>query len=137
MSVTETQQNAIPDGAAAEVEFISQIHTNTSTELAPLPIKRIDVAYLKRYVAALEDADFGYTLVPYGSASADSFVLASAVGQLSDPDRIAGTRRRPAAGSLRARRRGRIRVLAPQGAVVVEHRDALGGIDEVGTVVGP
>jgi alkanesulfonate monooxygenase len=84
MSVIETQQNAIPDGAAAVVEFISQIHTNTSTELAPLPIKRIDVAYLKRYVAALEDAGFGYTLVPYGSAGADSFVLASAVGQLSD-----------------------------------------------------
>jgi alkanesulfonate monooxygenase len=65
------------------VEFISQIHPNPSTELAPVPTRGIDLAYLQRYVRALENAGFDYTLIPYGSAGADSFVLASAVGQLS------------------------------------------------------
>jgi alkanesulfonate monooxygenase len=66
------------------VEFISQIHPNPSTELEPVPTRGIDLAYLKRYVRALENAGFDYTLIPYGSSGADSFVLASAVGQLSD-----------------------------------------------------
>jgi alkanesulfonate monooxygenase len=73
----------IPPTAAGRVEFISQIHPNPSTELVPLPIRGIDVPYLTRYIGALEDAGFEYTLVPYGSAGADSFVLASAIGQLS------------------------------------------------------
>jgi alkanesulfonate monooxygenase len=67
-----------------QVEFISQIHPNSSTELAPAPTREIDVAYLKRYVRALENSGFDYTLIPYGSSGADSFVLGSAVGQLSD-----------------------------------------------------
>ncbi len=84
MTVSIDATHDIPAGAANRVEFISQIHTNPSTELAPLPIRGIDVRYLKRYIRALEDAGFDYTLLPYGSAGADSFVLASAVGQLSD-----------------------------------------------------
>jgi alkanesulfonate monooxygenase len=67
-----------------QVEFISQIHPNPSTELVPVPTRGIDLAYLKRYVRALENAGFDYTLIPYGSSGAASFVLASAVGQLSD-----------------------------------------------------
>jgi alkanesulfonate monooxygenase len=84
MTVTSDATLDIPATASGRVEFISQIHTNPSTELAPLPLRGIDVRYLKRYIRALEDAGFDYTLVPYGSAGADSFVLASAIGQLSD-----------------------------------------------------
>jgi hypothetical protein len=84
MTVISDSTLDIPDTAVSRVEFISQIHTNPSTELVPLPIRGIDTRYLKRYIRALEDAGFDYTLVPYGSAGADSFVLASAVGQLSD-----------------------------------------------------
>jgi len=76
--------STVPPTASERVEFISQIHNNPSTELAPTGARGIDVTYLKRYVHALEDAGFDYTLVPYGSSGADSFVLASAVGQLSD-----------------------------------------------------
>jgi alkanesulfonate monooxygenase len=84
MTVISDSALDIPATAATRVEFISQIHTNPSTELVPLPIRGIDVRYLRRYIRALEDAGFDYTLVPYGAAGADSFVLASAVGQLSD-----------------------------------------------------
>jgi alkanesulfonate monooxygenase len=79
-----TAGSTLPPAASDRVEFISQIHTNPSTELVPTGARGIDVAYLRRYVRALEDAGFDYTLVPYGSSGADSFVLASAVGQLSD-----------------------------------------------------
>ncbi|MDA0171465.1 LLM class flavin-dependent oxidoreductase [Solirubrobacter taibaiensis] len=68
---------------ATHVEFISQIHPNPSTELVPVPTRGIDLDYLRRYVHALEDAGFDYTLIPYGSSGPDSFVLGSAVGQLS------------------------------------------------------
>ena len=80
----DTDLLAVPATAAAEVEFVSQIHLAPSTELHPVPTRGIDPAYLKRYVRALEDAEFDYTLVPYGSSGADSFVVASAVGQLSE-----------------------------------------------------
>src|ERR1700722_8275708 len=76
--------STLPPAASDRVEFISQIHANPSTELAPTGARGIDVGYLRRYVRALEDAGFDYTLLPYGSSGADSFVLASAVGQLSD-----------------------------------------------------
>ncbi|MDL9937294.1 LLM class flavin-dependent oxidoreductase [Gordonia sp. ABSL1-1] len=74
----------IPDTASAQVEFISQAHLNPSTELDPIPTRGIDLQYFRRYVRTLEDAGFDYTLLPYGSAGADSFVLASAVGQLTE-----------------------------------------------------
>ncbi|MQY28726.1 LLM class flavin-dependent oxidoreductase [Nocardia aurantia] len=74
----------VPATAAAEVEFISLTHTNPSTELNPLPSRGIDLAFVRRYVRTLEDGGFDATLLPYASNSADSFVLASAVGQLSE-----------------------------------------------------
>ncbi|WP_134739961.1 LLM class flavin-dependent oxidoreductase [Nocardioides sp. 503] len=77
-------ENAVPETAARQVEFISLSHLNPSTELEPIPTRGIDLPYLRRYVAALEDGGYDYTLLPYGSASADSFVVASAVGQLTE-----------------------------------------------------
>jgi len=74
---------AVPTKAATEVEFISLTHTNPSTELNPIPSRGIDLAFVRRYVRTLEDGGFDATLLPYGSDSADSFVLASAIGQLS------------------------------------------------------
>lgn len=75
---------AIPETAAQKVEFISLSHLNPSTELEPIPTRGIDLRYFRRYVQALEDAGFDYTLLPYGSSTADSFVVASAVGQLTE-----------------------------------------------------
>jgi len=74
---------SVPAAAAHDVEFISQIHPAPATELNRVPTRGLDVEYLKRYVHALEDAGFDHTLIPYGSSTADSFVLASAVGQIS------------------------------------------------------
>ncbi|WP_330256115.1 LLM class flavin-dependent oxidoreductase [Nocardia sp. NBC_00565] len=76
--------DSVPATAASKVEFISLTHLNPATELNPIPSRGIDLAFLRRYVRALEDGGFDLTLLPYASASADSFVLASAVGQLSE-----------------------------------------------------
>ncbi|MDT7649592.1 MAG: alkanesulfonate monooxygenase [Pseudonocardiales bacterium] len=76
-------ERAIPPTAARRVEFISLTHLNPSTELEPVPSRGIDPGYFRRYVLALEEAGYDYTLLPYGSGSADSFVIASAVGQLT------------------------------------------------------
>ncbi|MBL7499837.1 LLM class flavin-dependent oxidoreductase [Frankia sp. CNm7] len=75
---------AIPETAAPEVEFISLSHLNPSTELNPIPSRGIDLKYFRRYVRSLEEGGYDYTLLPYGSNSADSFVVASAVGQLTE-----------------------------------------------------
>ncbi|MQY22786.1 LLM class flavin-dependent oxidoreductase [Nocardia macrotermitis] len=80
----ESGPDALPATASPEVEFISLTHTTASTELEPIPSRGIDLPFIRRYVRALEDGGFDLTLLPYGSGSADSFVLASAVGQLSD-----------------------------------------------------
>ncbi|GAA0466906.1 hypothetical protein Ade02nite_93270 [Paractinoplanes deccanensis] len=74
----------IPATASPEAEFISLTHLNPSTELSPLPSRGIDLKYFRRYVRSLEEGGYDYTLLPYGSSSADSFVTASAVGQLSE-----------------------------------------------------
>jgi len=76
--------SAIPETASPEVEFISLSHLNPSTELNPIPSRGIDLPYFRRYVAALEESGYDLTLLPYASNSADSFVLASAVGQLTE-----------------------------------------------------
>ena len=73
----------VPASAASKVEFISLTHLNPSTELNPIPSRGIDLPFFRRYVRSLEDGGFDMTLLPYGSNSADSFVMASAVGQLS------------------------------------------------------
>ena len=78
------EPQSLPATAASKVEFISLTHLNPSTELNPVPARGIDLPFFRRYVRALEDGGFDLTLLPYGSNSADSFVLASAVGQLSD-----------------------------------------------------
>ncbi|MBX6391559.1 MAG: LLM class flavin-dependent oxidoreductase [Frankia sp.] len=75
---------AIPATASPEVEFISLTHLNPSTELNPIPSRGIELQFFRRYVAALEEGGYDYTLLPYGSNSADSFVVASAVGQLTE-----------------------------------------------------
>ena len=69
----------VPVTAAKKVEFISLSHLNRSTELNPIPARGIDLEFFRTYVSALEEAGFDYTLLPYGSSSADSFVVASAV----------------------------------------------------------
>ncbi|GAA3858909.1 LLM class flavin-dependent oxidoreductase [Saccharothrix violaceirubra] len=74
----------IPDTAARKVEFISLSHLNPSTELDPIPTRGIDLAYFRTYVRALEEGGYDYTLLPYGAGGADSFVVASAVGQLTE-----------------------------------------------------
>ena len=74
----------IPTSAARTAEFISLSHLNPSTELEPIPTRGIDVPYFRRFVGALEDGGYDYTLLPYGSNSADSFVVAAAVGQLTE-----------------------------------------------------
>jgi len=75
---------SIPATAAPEVEFISLSHLNPSTELEPIPTRGIDLTYFRRYVRILEEGGFDYTLLPYGAGTADSFVVASAVGQLTE-----------------------------------------------------
>jgi alkanesulfonate monooxygenase len=74
----------VPATAARRVEFISLTHLNPSTELKPVPSRGVDLDYFRTYVAALEEAGYDYTLLPYGSGTADSFVIASAVGQLTE-----------------------------------------------------
>jgi alkanesulfonate monooxygenase len=74
----------IPDTASPKVEFISLSHLNPSTELNPIPTRGIDLKYFRTYVQSLEDGGYDYTLLPYGSGGADSFVVASAVGQLTE-----------------------------------------------------
>ncbi|WP_244931966.1 LLM class flavin-dependent oxidoreductase [Nocardioides sp. W7] len=77
-------EQPVPAGAAREVEFISLSHLNPSTELEPVPSRGIDLPYFRRYVRSLEEGGYDYTLLPYGSASADSFVVAAAVSQLTE-----------------------------------------------------
>jgi alkanesulfonate monooxygenase len=62
---------------------VSQIHTNPSTEIAPRSTRTVDAAWIRRYVRTIEEAGFDYTLLPYGSTSADSFILAAATSQVT------------------------------------------------------
>jgi alkanesulfonate monooxygenase len=75
---------AIPATASARAEFISLSHLNPSTELEPIPTRGIDLAYFRKFVRSLEEGGYDYTLLPYGAGTADSFVVASAVGQLTE-----------------------------------------------------
>ena len=84
MSTAPAFDPTIPQTASPEVEFISLSHLNPSTELYPIPTRGIDLNYFRRYVRSLEEGGYDYTLLPYGSAGADSFVVASAVGQLTE-----------------------------------------------------
>ena len=84
MTTTPAFGPALPPTASPAAEFISLSHLNPSTELEPTGSRGIDLAYFRRYVRALEDGGYDYTLLPYGSGTADSFVVASAVGQLTE-----------------------------------------------------
>lgn len=84
MSAVPAFEPAIPVTASPQVEFISLSHLNPSTELEPVPTRGVDLPYFRKYVRALEDGGYDYTLLPYGAGSADSFVVASAVGQLTE-----------------------------------------------------
>jgi alkanesulfonate monooxygenase len=81
---TDASDQTIPATASPEVEFISLSHLNPSTELEPIPSRGIDLKYFRKYVRSLEEGGYDYTLLPYGSNTADSFVVASAVGQLTE-----------------------------------------------------
>src|ERR1700753_1230376 len=75
-----TFDQPLPATASPEVEFISLSHLNPSTELAPVPSRGIDLTYFRRYVRALEDGGYDYTLLPYGSHSRPPFLGAAGVG---------------------------------------------------------
>lgn len=66
------------------VQFISAINVNSSNELNKLGKVAIDVPFFRRYVNALEDAAFDYTLVPYTSSYHDQFAIANAIVQRSE-----------------------------------------------------
>jgi alkanesulfonate monooxygenase len=61
------------------VEFISAINVNASNELNRLGLPEVDRAFFRRYVNALEDAEFDYTLVPYASGFHDPFAVANQI----------------------------------------------------------
>jgi alkanesulfonate monooxygenase len=84
MTAAPRFDQTIPETAAPTAEFISLSHLNPSTELNPVPSRGIDLPYFRKYVRSLEDGGYDYTLLPYGANSADSFVVASAVGQLTE-----------------------------------------------------
>jgi len=63
---------------------MSGVSRALKSELNPVPSRGVDLGYFRTYVAALEEAGYDYTLLPYGSGTADSFVIASAVGQLTE-----------------------------------------------------
>jgi alkanesulfonate monooxygenase len=84
MTTAPIFDSTIPPTASPEVEFISLSHLNPSTELNPVPSRGVDLEYFRKYVRSLEEGGYDYTLLPYGASSADSFVVASAVGQLTE-----------------------------------------------------
>jgi alkanesulfonate monooxygenase len=61
------------------VEFISAVNVNPSNELNRLGRADIDLPFFKRYVNALEDAGFDYTLCAYASAFQDQFAIANQI----------------------------------------------------------
>lgn len=63
----------------ADVEFVNAISTTPDTARGKGFNQRIDVDHLRRYAQTIEDWGFDATLVPYGSDSADQYVLSSAV----------------------------------------------------------
>ena len=84
MTTAPIFDSTIPETASPQVEFISLSHLNPSTELNPIPSRGIDLKYFRRYVRSLEEGGYDYTLLPYGASTADSFVVASAVGQVTE-----------------------------------------------------
>jgi alkanesulfonate monooxygenase len=61
------------------VEFISAVNVNPSNELNRLGRAEIDLPFFNRYVNALEDAGFDYTLCAYASVFQDQFAIANQI----------------------------------------------------------
>jgi alkanesulfonate monooxygenase len=68
-----------PVQAPRPVEFISAVNINPSNELNRLNQAEIDLPFFRRYVNALEDAGFDYTLTAYASAFQDQFAIANQI----------------------------------------------------------
>ncbi|WWC69069.1 uncharacterized protein I206_103005 [Kwoniella pini CBS 10737] len=64
-------------------EFISVTFPNENTELHPIPGAPVDPEFLVKYARALDDNDYNYTLIPYGSASFDPFTLGATVAAVT------------------------------------------------------
>ncbi|TVY91757.1 Alkanesulfonate monooxygenase [Lachnellula willkommii] len=64
-------------------EFISATFPNASTELVPIPDAGIDPDYLTRYARSLDDYEFNYTLVPYGSSYYDPFTIGATIAAVT------------------------------------------------------
>jgi alkanesulfonate monooxygenase len=65
------------------VEFISAVFHNPSTEINPTPGAPIDPDYLVRYARSLDDNEFNYTLVPYGSPSFDPWTVGATIAAMT------------------------------------------------------
>jgi alkanesulfonate monooxygenase len=61
------------------VEFISAVNVNPSNELNRSGRTDIDLPFFTRYVNALEDAGFDYTLCAYASSFQDQFAIANQI----------------------------------------------------------
>lgn len=64
-------------------EFISVTFPNASTELKPIPGAGLDPEFLVRYARGLDDYDFNYTLIPYGSGSFDPFTIGATIAAVT------------------------------------------------------
>ena len=64
-------------------EFISLTFSNPSTEINPIPNAGIDPDYLARYAKNLDDYEFNYTLVPYGSSYFDPFTIGATIAAVT------------------------------------------------------
>jgi alkanesulfonate monooxygenase len=66
------------------VEFISATFPTPSTELVPLPHDTpIDPEFLIRYARSLDDFEYNYTLVPYGSSSFDPWTVGATIAAVT------------------------------------------------------
>jgi alkanesulfonate monooxygenase len=77
-----TTDDTIPDTAASTVEFVSATNYAGGSELRPASLN-VDLGAYRNWVRTLESAGFDYTLNGYSAASADSFIVATATGQLT------------------------------------------------------
>jgi alkanesulfonate monooxygenase len=75
--------DVIPETAVSTVEFVSATNYSGGSELHPGSVN-IDYKAYRSWVRTLENAGFDYTLNGYSAASADSFIVAAATGQLTE-----------------------------------------------------
>ena len=75
--------DTIPDTAAPAVEFVSATNYSGGSELQPASVN-VDLGAYRSWVRTLESAGFDYTLNGYSAGSADSFIVATATGQLTE-----------------------------------------------------